>query len=383
MEYRDERDALRARLESLETELASARAENERMQATENALLAARRENEALRAELGRLGPGRKRTSPAAFVLPAALLVFVAAGGVFLLIARAPAPPPPLPPIAPFPAADEPPPPAVAPSPEPAPKSPRHAAVEWKARVVKSTGLPYAAGTPCTVRGTLASDGTSGERPGVSIACAGKVLYDSAHSLSGMANMSYEVEEVPGETAGAFRYALRYEDQGPRTGERTQASVASFERTATAWKETAPAYRVELALEELSEPSVGAALFVANDGAPVPFRKLVRRRGTVSAATGTGLVRAGDACDVELRPAFGKDRCRAWVQCAGTTLYGAGGGGFAECSIEGDGPFAAKDGVPSSKDQDPVLELALGHQTLTVSDDLPNAWSVNVTLGAP
>lgn len=385
MEYRDERDALRARLESLETELASARAESERMVATENALLAARRENEALRAELGRLGPAPKR-SAAAFVLPAVALVFVAAGGVFFLIARAPAPSPPLAPIEPFPAAEEPPARPVAPRPEPEPeraKSPRQAAVEWSARVVKSTGLPFAVGTPCTVRAALASDGSSGAQPGVSIACAGKVLYDSAHALSGMANLSYGVEELPGESEGAFRYALSYEDQGPRTGERGQASVSTFERTASAWKDTAPAYRVELALDELSSASVGAALFVENEGARAPFRRVVRRKGTVTAASGTGLVRAGEACDVEVRPAFGKDRCRVWVRCGGATLYGASGGGFAQCGVEGDAPFAATDTGPSSKDQDPMLELALGRQTLTVRDDTPNPWSVDVALGAP
>ena len=52
MDYRDERDALRARIESLEGALASAQAEAERMRATEVALDAARREVMLLRSEL-------------------------------------------------------------------------------------------------------------------------------------------------------------------------------------------------------------------------------------------------------------------------------------------------------------------------------------------
>lgn len=381
MEYRDERDALRARLESLETELASARAEAERMEATENALRAARRENEALRAELGRLGPAPKRPLGAAVVLASVVLVFVAAGGALFLIAGTEAPPPPLSPIDLPGAPDEPAVRPVAPSPAPdSPKSARRAVAEWKARVVRSTGVPLAIGTPCTVRATLTSDGTTGEQPAVSIGCAGKVLYDSTHALSGMANLSYTLEEVPGEADGTFRYALSYEDQGPRTGERAQASVSTFERTASAWKDTAPAHRVELALDELSGATAGAALFTEHERADVPFRRALRRTGTITAASGTGLVRAGEACSVEVRPAFGSEQCRVWVKCGEATLYGASGGGFARCSVEGSAPFAAADTRPSSDDRDPVLELLLGRETLTVRDDTPNVWSVNVAL---
>lgn len=52
MDYRDERDALRARIESLEGAVASAQAEVERMRATEAALEASRREVQILRAEM-------------------------------------------------------------------------------------------------------------------------------------------------------------------------------------------------------------------------------------------------------------------------------------------------------------------------------------------
>lgn len=377
MEYRDERDALHARLENLEIELASARAENERMRATENAFAALQRENEVLRSQLGRPASSPRRSWLPLFVVGMAVAVFIVAGAVFALMG-APAPAPPsvvvTPKVEPIPTSE----PVVV---QPPPRSARSVTAEWKARVVKSDGLPFAADTPCTLRATLTGDGVETNQPVVSIACAGKALYNAGDALNGMSNLSYGVEEVPGESAGSYRYALSYQDQGPRTGERTQASTSTLDHVATAWSDTAPRYRVELAVDELSSPWNGAPLVAQNEESVVPFRQVVKRSGRVTEANGNGLVRVGDACEVTLRPAFGgSDRCRVWVRCGAATLYGAGSGGFASCEVEGGKPFSAKDTSPSSDDKDAVLEVWLGRGTARVSDDTPNTWNVGIAL---
>lgn len=376
MEYRDERDALRARLENLEIELASARAENERLRATEGAFAALQRENEVLRSQLGRpSGSARRGFAPFA-VVGVAVGVLVVAGVMFALVAR-PVPMPPAvvtPTEGPVPTSE----PKVVEAP---PRSARSVTAEWKARVVRSEGLPFAADTPCSVRAALSGDGVETSQPVVSIACAGKALYNASDALNGMSNLSYGVEEVPGETAGSYRYALTYQDQGPRTGERTQASASTFDHVATAWSDTAPSYRVELAVDELSSPWNGPSLLTQNESSVVPFRQIIRRSGRITEANGNGLVRVGDTCELTLRPAFGgADRCRAWVRCGATTLYGAGSGGFASCEVEGNTPFSAKDTSPTSSDKDPVLEVWLARGTTRISDDSPNAWNVGIAL---
>ena len=351
------------------------------MRATEAALAALQNENEKLRAELGRLGP-RRRPSAAPWVIGGVGLVFVAAlGAIFLVAAPAPTRAPSVVTVADEPRAAEP--PSEPPS-APRPRSAREATVSWSARVVKAEGLPFAPDSPCTVRATLRSDGVDAAHPEVEIACAGKRLYDSRHPLEGMASLSHGLEELPGEAAGAYRFALRYQDQGSRTGERTEASISTFDHTAVAWKTTAPAYRVELALDELSSPWTGPALFAADEEAKVPFRRVAGRVGRVTDVEGNGLVRVGETCAVEVRPAFGDaTKCRVWVRCGGATLYGAEGGGYAACTVEGDRPFGARDDAPSSQDRDPALELAFGPGTARVHDDSPNPWTVSLTLSEP
>jgi len=383
MDYRDERDALRARLENLESELASAHAETERMRATENALAAAQRENEKLRAEVKRLAPKGAPQKSMAPVAAAVLAGTVVAGGVVMAVlvvsvrtrpesgVESPAQASPGATVVEGPAA----------APEPQ-KSPRSTTVEWHARVVRSQGLPYPADAACTVRATLRSDGAGMQStPEVEIACSGKSLYRSTDALAGVSNTSYRIEEAPGPEERSYRVAMTFDDQGTRTGERTQASVNSFDGVAIAWKDTAPSYRVELFLDELSTVWHGPALFVRDEGQKVDFYQTVERTGRATSVVQTALLTQGMTCSLRVRPAFGPGQnCRAHVRCGEVSLYGGEGKGFNQCAFEGNTILSARDTKPSNEDSDPTLDLDLPRRKLVVGDTGTSPWSITFEL---
>jgi hypothetical protein len=381
MDYRDERDALRARVESLEGEIATARAENERMRATESALAAAQRENEKLRAEVRRLQPRGNR--PSAWPIAGLVVcgVAVCAGGAALTLLTRSMHQPPV--VVEQPGGDERPAATAVEGPAPKPErepSPRATTVQWEARVRKSDGLAFPVGTACTVRATLRTDGAKGRSPDVEIACGGKSLYRSTDQLEGQSSMSYAEGEVPGPEAGSYRATLQYQDQGPRTGARTQASLSTTDRVAIVWKDTAPSYRVELEVDELSSAWKGPALIEEDEAQSPALRAVVERRGTVESVRNYALVAQGAACSVRVFPAFGKENCRVAVRCGDTLVYGAEGGGFNECTVESGRVFAAKDAKGTAEDRDPQLDMSLPQGSVEVSDGGTSPWSVKIRL---
>lgn len=372
MDYRDERDALRARVESLEGEIASARADLGRLAAAERELAEARRENEKLRAELGRLAPGRPpKQGPLVAVITlsgVAAAILASAVAAVTLRSRGEAAGAPADTGLPFLEVD-------------APLVPREVQAAWPARVTRAQGLSFAEGAPCAVRATLRSNGRTAGVPDVEITCSGKTLYRSTDALAGTSTMSYRVEEAPGPDEGSYRAALSYDDQGPRTGERAQASVNSIAGVAIAWRDTAPSYRVELALDELSGAWTGRALLAADEARPVSFRAVFDRTGRAAVVDGFALVPSGAPCEVRVRPAFADDQnCRVGVRCGGASLYGGEEGGFATCIVEDGRPIVAKDTATSDRDRDPMIEVNLAQGIAEVRDARPDPWSVKITL---
>src|SRR6185295_7400906 len=111
MEYRDERDALRGRVDTLEEQLATAKREieasrgddrDERVRALEQQVLEARRVLDRLERELSNVRGPQRPTPPIAPILAGVLALFVAGVGAAVFILRSPSPRPP--PVAPLPA---------------------------------------------------------------------------------------------------------------------------------------------------------------------------------------------------------------------------------------------------------------------------------------
>lgn len=395
MDYRDERDALRARIESLEGALGSAQAEVERMRATEAALEASKREVVLLRSELNRLrpsGPPRQNGRMALFIVACSGLMVAAFGAAFLLRSRPPVPPPPptiqepvrVSPVVPVPppvaTLVEPPTPAEPPPPPPPrAKTARTASVEWKATVARSQGGGPPPGTACTIVAELSGDGRGADAREVEVSCGTKFLYRSTDPFDGMSSNGSDVTEAAGKSAGTLQYTLVYQDQGARSG-RSQISIDTNQRSGTVWSDNAPTFRVDLRMEPLS---------LARDGEPLidPENRKERlsapilRTGKVSKLEGTPGVAVGSACTVDVSPVTSGDHnCRIRVRCGGRLFYGDKNSGFNVCDLKEGRVGRLVDERPSSQDSDPMLDMDLAEDTVTVADDAEPAWKLTIDL---
>ncbi|WP_433932187.1 hypothetical protein AB3662_46980 [Sorangium cellulosum] len=389
MRYRDERDALRGRVDSLEEQLATARKQLDdhrdddraaRVEQLERQMADARRVLDQLGRELDAVR-GRPRRSLFAPVLAmiAGLGICGAVLGHVLLRPASEAPvdeaPQPVPVPAPLPE-----PTSMAPEPAPAPPAPaperplRTATATWQAAVARATGLPLAAGTRCTVEAELASSGDDIRVPSLQVVCGGKPIYRSSDALNGMSMFSSGVEEDSGAEPGTQVYAISYQDKGSRAGERAEVSLDSTRRAGAVWSDSAPAYRVELTVAYQSPPVAGEPLLDAT-------KMTLRRSAAVTESTGSSPVKAGVRCALRVSPLPRGGKCLTRLACGGRMLYGAGTTGVSECTVEGNRVVRVHDGNTTRDGGDPALDLDLATGRVTVRDEAERgAWSVGVQL---
>jgi hypothetical protein len=267
MPFRDDHDALRSRAEGLEAELgearrelASARSRAEHTEELKAELATLRTKLELLEASVEtNRGPHRS----ASVVSKTLAVVLAAAGCVAALVAsqrareerlseytadvprriekQAEA-------VAPI--GDDPS-PAAAPPSEPV----RTIEATWTGKVRRSTGSGLRTGAQCTLTATLSA--TSETAPHVVVACGGKEIYSSHALLNGISSNSWNVADSPVGSSGSYRYRFKFDDIGARTGPRTQASINTFERAASVWGDSTPAFRVDMTFEADSAPVSG------------------------------------------------------------------------------------------------------------------------------
>lgn len=275
MTYRDERDALRGRIEGLEQDLQAAK-QAQQDDATKRARIeqieARMRETEAnlqaMRAELSALDPQPKPKKTAAPLIAGMglMLLVGAVAAVFLSLLREPLPPPPtVQQIEKIPAT-----PAVtqAPIPEipaddplqPAPFPVRQAKAQWSGQVTRVNGLALNASSRCIIDATLESTGDKQGIPELSVKCGDMILYDSKDKLEGMSMSGAGLAEEPGQEAGTFAYAVSYSDTGARSGPRTQITIDTTHKQGIVWSDVIPAFRVEFSIPTLSAPVKGESL---------------------------------------------------------------------------------------------------------------------------
>ncbi len=276
MNYRDERDALRGRVDGLEQDLEVAR-RDQQDEATKRARVeqieARMRETEdnlrAMRAELATLGgaPRPKKNHRPVFLALGVSSLAAAIGAFFLVSVPEPAPkhvthspepltalhPPPAPPIPEMPPGEPLKPPAAA----------RQVKALWAGKATNIRGLAIGPGAPCIIDGTLESNGDKPRVAQLSVKCNNKVVYDSSDKLEGMSMSGYGMAEEPGKETGTFAYALNYSDTGARSGPRTQVSIDTTHGQGAVWSEVVPIFRVEFSVPTLSALVKGEALVPA------------------------------------------------------------------------------------------------------------------------
>jgi hypothetical protein len=274
MDYRDERDAMRGRIENLEQDLASANRELEerrrqqdpqRLAELERELAEARQKLDQVGGELERV-KGKRPPNRAPIVIvtvAASVMLLGVVMGVFVFVRAAPPPPPP---VVSQPVQTQPDPPQEAqkPAPKPAPPAPaapkRRASATWKASVTRATGLALAPGAACTLEATLEGGDHGVSAKDLTVTCGGKALYRSTDALEGMSMYSSGANELAGPSAGTYVYELAYHDKGTRTGARNEVSLDTSAKTGAVWRDSAPSWRVELAITPKSAAVQGDPL---------------------------------------------------------------------------------------------------------------------------
>ncbi|MDC0747172.1 hypothetical protein [Polyangium mundeleinium] len=279
MTYRDERDALRGRIQGLEQDLQDARISQQsaeekraRIEQIEGRMREAEQDLQALRSELASLRgapPQPKKSSLGAPLLLVGTVLLAITGSVVLLVAKDEPPPPPHEPVVSPAVATAPVPVVEPPRPEtsPAPASARQVAARWEGKVTRANGLPLAPGASCVVNSTLEGNGDTGRVVDLAVTCGGRPVYDSKDKLEGMSMNGYGLGEEGGKALGTFRYAVRYSDTGARSGPRTQVSLDSTQGQGAVWSDVVPIFRVEFQLPPLSVPVRGERLL---SPAPAP-----------------------------------------------------------------------------------------------------------------
>lgn len=395
MDYGNERDALRDRVDNLESDLADAHVGTDRD--TRAAQIEARmadarqllddlgRELEQVRGVVPPPPPRRPAEgNAAAIVVPMLVIGTIALGAVAgVLLFRKASPKKPVPvamfPRDPYPAGSTPSADPTAPlaptgsAERDPPSAPRQVVAHWSARVTRATGSSLHVGSACSVDATIeARDGKS-KIVLLDVACGGgaKPLYRSSDKTSGMSMTTTGIQEELGEQPGTTRYALHFEDTGARTGARSQVSINTLKSVVEVWSDSAPSFRVGMSVAVKSQPVVTSPLM---DGT----RKTSRESFTVKQVTGTVPVKAGTVCQLRASPADEK-QCHLQLVCGPHILYGKGGNSVAPCTVGDEAMTSAADESPSSKDGDPTIKVDGSTGTIEVSDDQPTpGWSVTL-----
>ncbi len=304
MTYRDDREALKGRVEALERELADARrqGQEEGREAAETQadelqarIGGVRRELDRMEAELRELrGDEARSPSKVPVRLLALVPIVVAIGGGFYVVfgrgapAVSPGTPEPVQVVAPVVAAPEP--PKV--EPPPAPKSEpraeptfqlpttRFAKARWRATVKSAQGASFGPGSSCFVDATITTQDTNTGVPELTVTCGAQVIYSSEESFNGVSQTGNDAIERMGATDDKSTFTLQYSDVGTRSG-RAQIDLDSNHREAAVFRENIPRMRVELSLPVESEPTTPLA------GAA----QRLRRTGRVTEVSGAAAVK--------------------------------------------------------------------------------------------
>lgn len=392
--FRDDREALKQKTRDLEHELAEAnrkleaqQGEAERARQLEAELEAARNLLNRIEAKLPK-PPVISDPSPGVRKFRAAILgtlgIGVVAGGAAVFL-REPPVPAAVPSVAPgdplgaqsgngiqvsVDLRD-----LVKSTPSAAPLAPvKEVSVRWLGKAKTVTGTAIKPGASCSVDALLRSN----HRHAVTVRCGDELLYRSTDKLEGTAHLSAGLDEQPGEKPGTARARIQWGDIGARNGPRTQASIDSAARSASAWRDTAPPYRVDIELAELSEPYEGA-FDAKHSHDALLFQDRLERRAKVSKTSGKAPIANGAACVVSLMPAW-SDRwnCRAMLACGKQVLYGAGSNGFSKCDAEAGKPLAFRDELLEG---DPMMTWDIAKRSVTlVAEENGAQWSAELTV---
>jgi hypothetical protein len=237
----------------------------------------------------------------------------------------------------------------------------------WNGKVSKADGKQLVRGESCVVK--LESEGAAIQW--LNASCGEERLYDSRTPVMGISMRNAVLGEAPhADHPGHYGYAVSFQDTGQRSG-RSQIQVDSTHQQAIVFSETIPQFRVEIALDVVSQPRKGVPIYKT----PERLRSITLDL-SVASSTGPCPVKSGERCRLELGFANNLPTatlCSALLSCEKRWLYGKQKQpGFAACTLDAQGsPLTASDRQPPSADTTPALEVDVdkGRVTLESSED--------------
>jgi hypothetical protein len=368
MAFRDDRDALRARKEQLEQDLASAKQEldrHERKDANDERELARLRgEVDRLRRAVGELPPPvPTNRAPMIAALAVGMVMLGGVAAFFLATQTSPstsvaavAPPEPLPNLTP---------------PPPPPATP----VRFAAVITSSDGRPeLPVGAGCVIETEL----TTSDVASLRVRCLGVIVYDPSWEV-GMAVTMTSSSALARSTAAGDVYVVEYSDTGTRSGPRPQIAFVSQRSALRIWAEGASPFELRFAVDERGLPDVPRE--VATQAPHARWRLAADLQSSEG-----DLPFSERACELALLPESLESplTCRALLRCGETIVYGAGTAGYNRCETVVEGAQAhprANDTGVTSEDTDPRALLELAQRSLRVADaTTTGAWEATFAL---
>jgi hypothetical protein len=381
MAFRDDRDALRARKEQLEQDLASAKQEldrHERKDANDERELARLRgEVDRLRKAVGELPPPVPTNRAPMIAALAAGLVMLSGVAAFFVAMRADEPTVVVSPGEPLTSLTPPPPP-----PPPPPATP----VRFAAVITSSESRPeLPVGAGCVIETEL----TRADVASLRVRCLDVIVYDPSWEV-GMAVTMTSSSALARSTAAGDVYLVEYSDTGTRSGPRPQIAFVSQRSALRIWAEGASPFELRFAVDERGVPDASREI-----GAQSPRARELRAtqaphaRWRVAAdlqSSGGNLPFTERTCELALFPDDLQSQltCRTQLRCGETIVYGAGTSGYMRCEtvVEGAQAFPrANDTGVTSEDGDPSAQLEMAQRTLRVADaTATGAWEASFAL---
>lgn len=317
--FRDDRDALAARVESLERQLREAREQNtELSQENQEAERELKRLQKALRAggHAGRPALSLRRYLPLAVGV-----VLVGAGALFSVRACAP----------------------------------ETLDVAWRA---KSDD-----GRDCRIELRF-TKGMSFQAERAAIRCGDKLVFERTNLESLDTWTLWEGMESPG------WYHYRVKNEG-----------LFNDIEMNTWEKRASVPGMKLVVEEFSELRSGPPLHDQNKTGE-SFSPM-EMRAEVEEATGQAPIKKGASCTVSIRSHSKLQNCRILIQCGDATLYGGEKGGvrlgFNKCEVEGGKPVKTARTTHEEAGGDPVIVYDLSKKEILLEEDAP-AFTVKLRL---
>jgi hypothetical protein len=247
----------------------------------------------------------------------------------------------------------------------------------WTGTIRESTGKAPAVGKTCTLMSNVwSTSATTINHDMLKVICDGQTLYDDQARMSGQAQWEMRLGENTAFETSTYTYELTIHDIGVRTGDRNQLTASTKDNELIVFRDISPTFRVTVLLDATKPTRHGKPIFETEIP---PFANIVTRQATLATSSGP-LPFTGKTCVLVIAPGSSRHNCRVRLTCAANIVFGTNTSGYEDCKLDATGvPTGFVDLDPTSVDHDPEMTVDLGHNSMLLSDVLPNGSTYSAT----